>query len=215
MTDKDDKKLWIDYVSLDTLKRWERNPKDHDLGELGRSLSRFGFVMPILIDERSNKIAAGHGRIDTLLQRREMGESPPARIDVQDGEWMVPVVRGVNFNSDGEMEAYAVADNRLVERGGWDEPALTAVLKDLAEGPGLDGTGYDEDDLDALLAFTSMMGEFEDLPDLEWDEPEKAWRVIILCDEEAEVLALLQSLGLPDDNTSQVRYSFSDTALAK
>ena len=102
-----------------------------------------------------------------------------------------------------------------MERGGWDETALTAVLQDLAEGPGLDGTGYDGDDLDALLAFTSMMGEFEKLPDLEWDEPEKAWRVIIQCEEEAEVLALLQSLGLPDDDTAKVRYNFSDTALAQ
>ena len=211
MTDR----LQIEYVPLATLKRWERNPKDHDLGELGRSLSRFGFVMPILVDERSGMIAAGHGRIDTLLQRKGAGESPPARIDVtEDGDWLVPVVRGVSFNSDGEAEAYAIADNRLVERGGWMENTLVEVLKDLAEGPGLDGTGYDEDDLDALLAFTSMMGEFEELPDLEWDEPEKAWRVIIQCDEEAEVLALLQALGLPDEDTSKVRYNFSDTALA-
>ena len=207
-------RLHIEYIPLNTLKRWERNPKDHDLGELGRSLTRFGFVMPILVDERSGTIAAGHGRIDTLLQQKGLGESPPARIDVEDGDWLVPVVRGVSFNSDGEMEAYAVADNRLVERGGWDEGALTQVLKDLAEGPGLDGTGYDEDDLDALLAFTSMMGEFEDLPDLEWDEPDKAWRVIIQCEDEAEVLTLLQALGLPDGDTSKVRHNFADTALA-
>lgn len=207
-------RLHIEYIPLNTLKRWERNPKDHDLGELGRSLSRFGFVMPILVDERSGMIAAGHGRIDTLLQRRELGESPPARIDVKDDDWLVPVVRGVSFNSDGEAEAYAIADNRLVERGGWDEGLLTVVLKDLAEGPGLDGIGYDEDDLDALLAFTSMMGEFGELPDLEWDEPAKAWRVIIQCDDEAEVLALLQTLGLPDGDTSKVRYNFADTTLA-
>ena len=210
-----DESVRIEYIALSKLKRWERNPKDHDLGELGRSLSRFGFVMPILIDERSGTIAAGHGRVDALLQRKALGEAPPARVKADGDEWRIPVIRGISFNSDGEVEAYGVADNRLVERGGWDETALTAVLQDLAEGPGLDGTGYDGDDLDALLAFTSMMGEFEKLPDLEWDEPEKAWRVIIQCDDDAEVLVLLQSLGLPDDDTAKVRYNFSDTALAK
>ena len=164
-----DESVRIEYIALSKLKRWERNPKDHDLGELGRSLSRFGFVMPILIDERSGTIAAGHGRVDALLQRKALGEAPPARVKADGDEWRIPVIRGISFNSDGEVEAYGVADNRLVERGGWDETALTAVLQDLAEGPGLDGTGYDGDDLDALLAFTSMMGEFEKLPDLEWD----------------------------------------------
>ena len=204
----------IEYVALDELKRWERNPKDHDLGELGRSLSRFGFVMPVLVDERSGMIAAGHGRIDSLLMLQQAGESPPARIRVDGESWKVPVIRGVSFNSDGEAEAYGVADNRLVERGGWHEPMLAVVLKDLADGPGLDGIGYDEDDLDALMAFTSMMGDFGELPDLEWDEPQKAWRVIIQCDDEAEVLALLQSLGLPDNDTAKVRYNFADTAIA-
>jgi len=68
--------------------------------------------------------------------------------------------------------------------------------------------------LDALLAFTSMMGDFGELPDLEWDEPQKAWRVIIQCDDEAEVLALLQSLGLPAES-SKMRHNFADTAIAR
>jgi hypothetical protein len=62
----------------------------------------------------------------------------------------VPVVRGVNL-PDEEAEAYAIADNRLVELGGWDDETPAEVLSDLAASEGLEGVGFDEDDLDELL----------------------------------------------------------------
>ena len=70
-----------------------------------------------------------------------------------DGDWLVPVVRGVGFNSDAEIEAYLVADNRLTILGGWNEPELAALLQDLAaqDTALLETTGYDGDDLQALL----------------------------------------------------------------
>jgi len=80
------------------------------------------------------------------------GQNPPERIKLaEDGEWLVPVVRGISFNSDTEAEAYALADNRLAELGGWIEDKLAGVLKDLAEMDALDGVGWDEDDVDELL----------------------------------------------------------------
>jgi hypothetical protein len=65
----------------------------------------------------------------------------------------VPVVRGVAFNSDAEIEAYLVADNRLTILGGWNEPELASLLQDLAaqDTALLEATGYDADDLQALL----------------------------------------------------------------
>jgi DNA modification methylase len=70
-----------------------------------------------------------------------------------DGDWLVPVVRGVAFNSDAEIEAYLVADNRLTILGGWNEPELASLLQDLAaqDTALLEATGYDADDLQALL----------------------------------------------------------------
>jgi len=96
-----------------------------------------------------------------LQQMKARGMQPPARIEVRDGEWYVPVVRGVAFNSDAELEAYLVADNRLVELGGWDDETLAALLSDLAaeDEELLAATGYDADDLDALLAETLVFGE--------------------------------------------------------
>lgn len=146
--------LRIEYTPLDDLKRHPRNPKDHDIGAISRSVNRFGFTAPVMVDERTGYLAAGHGRIDTLASLKAQGHEPPANVQTdKDGAWLVPVVRGVAFNSDAEIEAYLVADNRLTILGGWNEPELAALLQDLAaqDTALLEATGYDGDDLQALL----------------------------------------------------------------
>lgn len=150
MTDE----LRIDYLPLSELKRHPRNPKDHDLGAISRSVNRFGFTAPVILDERTGYLAAGHGRIDTLAQLKAQGKQPPANVKTDKaGEWLVPVVRGHGFNSDAEVEAYLVADNRITTLGGWNEPELVALLQDLAaeDEALLEVTGYDGDDLQALI----------------------------------------------------------------
>ena len=142
----------VDYLPLSTLARAPRNPKAHDLGALGQSYARFGYVSPIVLDEASGRLVAGHGRLDALQQAKASGQRPPTRIKVgPKGEWLVPVVRGVHFRSGAEAESYLVADNRLTMLGGWDEPALAGILADLAAQEALAGTGFDGDDVDALL----------------------------------------------------------------
>lgn len=143
----------IEYVALSELHRHPRNPKAHDLGAIHTSVNRFGYVSPVMVDERTGYLVAGHGRLDTLAQMQREGKEPPARIEARGGDWYVPVVRGVTFNSDSEVEAYLVADNRLTELGGWDEPELAALLQSLADEDVklLEATGYDADDLQALL----------------------------------------------------------------
>lgn len=145
--------LRIEYIPLSELVRWPRNPKDHDLGAISGSFKRFGFVTPIVIDERSGRLVAGHGRLDTLQSLKAQGKPAPNRIkNSPSGDWLVPVLRGISFENDTEAEAYIVADNRLTEIGGWDEFQLTELLADLAsEDDGLIGTGYDEDDVDRML----------------------------------------------------------------
>lgn len=142
----------IELVSLEALERWPRNPKRHDEGALTESMERFGFVAPIIVDERTGKIVAGHGRLDVLLAMRKEGKERPARIGLGPlGEWMVPVLRGIHFKSMREAEAYVVADNRQVELGGWDDSMLAGILKELDADGGLAGVGWSADDLDTLV----------------------------------------------------------------
>lgn len=139
----------IKYLPLDEVMAAPRNPKDHDLGAIMLSIRRFGFVTPAVINAASGRLVAGHGRLEALLSMRDEGEPAPNGVIVDEsGRWLMPVVTGVEFVSEEEAEAYLVADNRTPQLGGWDEAMLAEVLRDQTE---LAGTGYDGDDLDAML----------------------------------------------------------------
>lgn len=141
----------IDYVPLDEVQRWPRNSKRHDTETLGQSIERFGFVQPLMLDETSGRIVAGHGRLETLIGMYDNGQSPPARVTVDaKGRWLVPVIRGVGFKSEAEAEAYLLADNRLVEVGGWDNAELLEQLKTLSFSDALHGVGFFAVDIDRI-----------------------------------------------------------------
>ena len=130
----------------------DRNVKDHDIGAIHESMNRFGFTSPLLMNEATGKLVAGHGRVEALKQKMQFGEERPKNIEVNsDGEWLVPVIRGVYFDNEDEAQAYLLADNRLTELGGWNTNALVEELQRLAENTGLEGTGFDDADLNALM----------------------------------------------------------------
>lgn len=141
----------IEYMALADLKRAPRNPKSHKLEEIVRSFGRFGFVMPVLLNETTGTILAGHGRVEGLSEQKANGEEPPERIVARDDDWFLPVIRGVAFEDDADAEAYLIADNRIGELGGWKDAELAPMLEELAAKDRLAGTGYQQDDVRALL----------------------------------------------------------------
>lgn len=164
-TSTNDETPRIELVALTEIARWPRNPKRHDLDEIEASLRRFGFIDPIVFDEGTKRIVAGHGRAETLERMRDRGLPPPRRVRVRDdGEWCAPVLRGVAFENEREAEAYLVASNRLVELGGWDDAGLAAILEDQRAIDALEGTGFDASALDELL------GDLSDDEDDDGDE---------------------------------------------
>jgi ParB-like chromosome segregation protein Spo0J len=184
--------LRIEYVPLDKLIRWPRNPKEHDLGAINQSIERFGFVNPIIVDETSGKIVAGHGRVDTLQQLKVSGAKAPAGITTAGNTWLVPVIRGVAFKSESEAEAYIVADNQLTILGGWDDAKLGQVLADLAAQDGLDGTGFDKDDVDDLLKRLNGEDESPATPRDQGQLGELQYRIVVECGNEQEQVRLLE-----------------------
>lgn len=152
----EDERLRIDYVPLSDLlrRRHPRNPKEHALEELDDSMSRFGYTMPVALDEATGNLAAGHGRVDTLEARRQEGKEPPERVEAEDGDWLVPTIRGLSFDDPDELLSYLMADNLLTERGGWNEAFLSEVVMDLRDAMGEEGfvgTGLDDEDVASLL----------------------------------------------------------------
>lgn len=144
----------ITYTPLDDFEGWPGNPKGHDLETLKASLQRFGFVAPVTVDGASGKLVAGHGRIEALRAIRDAGGEPPERIKVVKGVWQVPTVTGVAFERPEDARAFLLADNRMVEAGGWNQKMLAEMLADMAPDDRTD-LGWDQREIDDLLAVSS------------------------------------------------------------
>lgn len=174
----------MDLIPLSKLKPSPRNPKGHDLGGIHTSLDRFGWQGAIIVKGNTGIVVAGHGRTEALAQKKARGDSPPTGIEVDEsGDWLVPAVRG-HFKTAKEAEAYLLADNRWVELGGWDNDELVAMLQDLAVDPdGLEGVGWDAEDLDELLSRQGLGA----LAGLDHDDGyQEQYGVIVLCEDSAE-----------------------------
>jgi hypothetical protein len=161
----------IEYMRLDEVTPALRNAKSHV--SISGSLKRFGFADAAVLDERTMRLVAGHGRREELVAAKEQGQDPPEGVVVaDDGEWMMPVQRGWASRSDEDADALGVALNRFVESGGWDERALAEMLDEFADADPdlLPATGFNQDDLDDLLARFGNQPDLEDLAD-QFGEP--------------------------------------------
>lgn len=144
---------WVDYLPLDEIREAPRNAKRHDETGIANSVDRFGIGELPLLDERTGRLVAGHGRLDDLRKRRRRGDPPPKGVRVENGVWLAPVLRGWASVDDSDADAYAIASNKLTETGGWDTKQLAQIVTDLAR---VDEslatvTGIPPADLDALL----------------------------------------------------------------
>lgn len=74
---------------------------------------------------------------------------------------MVPVVTGWSSEDDTEANAVLVALNRTTERGGWNEPNLLHILKELSVTDSLDLAGYGAADLAILEKITEADSVFD------------------------------------------------------
>jgi ParB-like chromosome segregation protein Spo0J len=131
-----------------------RNPKRHDIAGVAASMNRFGYTMPVALDAKSKTVVAGHGRLEVLAKIRTAGQPPPRRVKIDErGEWLVPVVSGLSFETTEEAEAYLLADNRHTESGGYDDAMLAEMLSDVQSRiNGLDGLGWSEEQARDIIA---------------------------------------------------------------
>ncbi len=193
----------IEMMALASIQGAPRNPKAHDIKTLLDSLERFGFVAPLVMNESTLRLVAGHGRLEALRARKKSGLPPPRRVTVgPDGDWLVPVVRGLDFASEQEAEAYLVADNRLSELGGWNDTDLALVLAELSTSgeEALRGLGYDKVDIATMI--TEQQLKDLKLPPVAvgqeskgTDPRDEKWWVWADCANEDEMNAVLARFG--------------------
>jgi hypothetical protein len=109
----------IRRIAIDALKPNTRNARTHSkkqIRQIAESITAFGFLVPVLIDE-NHTILAGHGR---YAAARSLGLTEVPAVEV----------RGL---SAAKKRALALADNKIAENAGWDREILTLELSELAE----------------------------------------------------------------------------------
>ena len=189
--------LTIRYIPLSKAVLFDGNPKLHSIGDIAESIRRYGFKEAVRWEPKLNDgnggIVAGNGRI-TALQFMHKQKAPLPRGIQQDqetGEWLVPVIFGVDAESEMQAQAYAIDTNNLVVTGGdtelwdilalYDRQALADIAASIEDGfVTLDsasvelivGNNDDDQDPDEAIAwsfqvhFKTTRGEQKELVDL-------------------------------------------------
>ena len=154
-------RLTLQYIPLAQARRWDENPKRHDLDALVRSIETHGFGDPPKFDSTFGALVYGNGRTEALERMRQAGKGPPRGIGVaDDGDWAVPVIFGVDAESRAAAVAFAIDHNNLTLLGGglsiedllqiWDEEGLQRVLAEVPDAGALLASLH-AGDVDALL----------------------------------------------------------------
>lgn len=180
----------LEQVPLHALKPHPKNPRVSDTWAIKESLLVHGQYRPIVANRRTGHILAGN---HTYLAAKELG-------------WESILVYWIDVPEDQELKILLV-DNRSTEFGFMDPERLLEVLQELDS---LEGTGYNDEDLELLvhelLEATEVIAhidEDEELAD-EADggaegstssgEGEQMYKLVVFSEEEEPLLALAEEL---------------------
>ena len=147
--------LNVEEVSLDRLFCSPSNPRINDAAvpHVAASLRRFGWRQPI-VAKRSGEVIAGNTRLKAA-QSLSMETAPVVWFD----------------GSEIEAAAYSIADNKTHEFAEWDDAALGSILQELQREDALEGVGFDDDEINSLLAELGDANVELDLDDPGPEEP--------------------------------------------
>jgi len=121
-------------VPIDSISPYPGNPRQGDIGAISESLIEFGQNKPVVVQQSSGHVIAGN---HLWRAAQALGWKDIAAVFVD--------------MDDKTARRYLIADNRTQEVGSYDDDALAAILVELERQGSLAGTGYDADDVEALL----------------------------------------------------------------
>lgn len=156
----------IHVRKISDLVPYENNARIHSpeqIEKLRRSILRFGFLRPLLINSE-NGVLCGHGRMEAA-KLAGMTELPCVLAD---------------HLSEEERIAYILADNKLAEQASWDKDIASAELIRLRDaGFDISLTGFCEEDIHLDIPADPYEDEdFDPEPqEGEYVEPGTLWRL--------------------------------------
>jgi len=148
----------VERKSVVTLIPYDRNPRIHpddQIRQIADSIERWGWTIPILIDEGDNVIA-GHGR---LYAAQLLGLEK------------VPCMVAKGWTED-QKRSYVIADNKLAENSEWNTALYYSELKAL-EDNGVDLADMLDEDL-SMLDFNPTVNPTQDNSEVTSEDFDKA-----------------------------------------
>jgi ParB-like chromosome segregation protein Spo0J len=132
---KQHKQLTVKIADLKGLEKNARLHSDAQIQQIQKSIERFGFLSPVVIDKKGTVIA-GNGRLQAA---KNLGLKE------------VPAIEAEGL-SEADLRAYALVDNRLSETSEWDKEILKHELDDLMLNLEMDleTVGFSPDEIMAL-----------------------------------------------------------------
>ena len=112
--------------------RKDLQPDDAEYKKLRRSIEEFGYIEPIIWNERTGNVVGGHQRLKVLLEQ-----------GTEDMECVV-----VDLD-DHDEKILNVLLNKV--KGRWDIGKLADLLQELDEAGGMEVTGFEDWELQSLL----------------------------------------------------------------
>ncbi len=175
--------LTLRYIPISQAELFDNNAKLHNLDQIIQSIARYGFKSACKWESTLNNgrggIVAGNGRVEALRVMEQRGDDLPIGIAQDEtGEWCVPVLFGVEADSEAIARAYAW-DNNLIVTGGmlaidelmklYDPELLESELESLSRS-GESPLSIDFESVESSLQ-SMLAGSQNELPDESaWDD---------------------------------------------
>lgn len=171
--------MQVKDINITKIKPYKKNAKKHpkeQIERIAKSIKRFGFVQPVVLDE-NNVVIIGHGR---CMAAKKAGLK------------VIPCVYAEGL-TEAEIKALRLADNKLNESD-WDYSLLDAEIEELLPDVDMSLFGFDTDMTDEEL-------EEEIQKEVSFKVKEKH-QVIINCKDEKETIRVkkeIEQLGYSCD----------------
>ena len=166
-------------------RNYRKHPEDQ-LAHLARSLQQYGFYRPVVV-ANDNTVLAGHGLLDAA---KSIGLTE------------APIIRFAFGPDDPIALKLVVADNEIGRLAEIDDRTMTELLKELlAAQEELLGTGFNEEQLAALVMTTRSRAEIESI------DAAAEWVGMPTYENVAEPVKLVVSFRTKEDRDEFIRRS--------
>lgn len=144
----------IKKINITDINEADYNPRtisDDEMTKLENSITEFGFVDPMIINLKNNKLIGGHQRYNALLSlnmKKGNFAEELNLVELGDIGWVFPDM-DLKIESEQHEKALNIALNKI--SGTWDNEKLFTLLEELEyDDMGIELTGFTDEEMEML-----------------------------------------------------------------